>query len=255
MKILFLSSVTLHHNFFINSILEHFSDWKFAVINEQGVNFKNWATAKKKLKEIFKKKSLKDLLLFFPYTRRYIYQKREAVYEKENFIKQHLPDIKTWDITNINKSIKLVHDYEPDLIIVFGTRRISKKFLQQLRCPIINVHHAVLPYIRGLDSAAWLCYLKRFEEIGSTIHYVNDKLDEGKILAKGKLDLPKGIKFWQIRKINTELTLKLMIDLLESWDVRKNNPEHNPSDVGDYYSWPSPWVYWKANRNLKKHVN
>ncbi len=68
-----------------------------------------------------------------------------------------------------------------DLIISFGYRHIlKKKVLDQIVCPIINLHISYLPYNRGAHPNFW----SFFENTphGVTIHLIDDGIDTGPIL-------------------------------------------------------------------------
>lgn len=250
MKVLFLTTVTPHHNFFINSLRKTFPEFEFAIINEQPINFSTWKVGKKKLKQLIEEKKWWDIIRFFPYYKLNPFAKLEKRYEREAFPLQHAPEVETHNVENVNKTAELVRTIKPDLIIVFGARKLSADFLATLQVPCINIHHAVLPHIRGLDSAIWLAALGEYEYIGSSIHYVTPGLDEGQILKRARLDIPPGTHLWQVRKINTELTLSLMVELLKNWEYNKQIVEENPLTIGKYYSFPLLSVYLRAAINL-----
>ena len=75
---------------------------------------------------------------------------------------------------------------------------ISKKFLLGYGKKIINIHPSLLPKFKGLNTYEKVL---KSEEIktGCTVHFVNDKLDDGKIVAQ---------KSFFIEKNDTEETLK-----------------------------------------------
>ncbi len=58
---------------------------------------------------------------------------------------------------------------------------LSAEFLQDVGCPVINIHHSFLPAFAGADP-----YRRAFERgvklIGATAHYATEILDEGPII-------------------------------------------------------------------------
>lgn len=91
----------------------------------------------------------------------------------------------TNDVLNVLKDIK------PDLIVLAGflwllPSKIIRKFPNQ----VINIHPALLPKFGGkgmFGDAVHKAVIEQKEvETGITIHYVNDKYDEGNIIFQEK---------------------------------------------------------------------
>ena len=62
---------------------------------------------------------------------------------------------------------------------------ISKKIIKEFEKKIINIHPSLLPKFKGLNTFSRA--LKNKEKItGCTVHFVNNKLDDGKIIVNKK---------------------------------------------------------------------
>ena len=75
---------------------------------------------------------------------------------------------------------------------------LSKKFIKNFKGKIINIHPSLLPKYKGLNTHEKVIKNKE-KYTGCTVHYVNDKLDSGKIILQKKIkifknDNPKSIK-------------------------------------------------------------
>ena len=75
---------------------------------------------------------------------------------------------------------------------------LSKKFIKNFNGKIINIHPSLLPKYKGLNTHEKVINNKE-KFTGCTVHYVNDKLDSGKIILQKKIkilkkDTPKSIK-------------------------------------------------------------
>ena len=71
----------------------------------------------------------------------------------------------------------------PDLIITGGFNWIvPAEVLALPRLGAINVHDALLPKYRGMNSSGWA--LRNNDLVGFTIHYMTPRLDDGPILAQ-----------------------------------------------------------------------
>ena len=65
-------------------------------------------------------------------------------------------------------------------------RILNKKFINRFNKKIINIHPSLLPKYKGLNTFTKV--LENKENLtGCTIHYVNNKLDSGRIILKKKI--------------------------------------------------------------------
>lgn len=98
------------------------------------------------------------------------------------------------DLYESSKIFDLIINNNPDLIILAGFLWIiPEKLIQHFPDKIINIHPSLLPKYGGkgmYGERVHRAVLEQQEkETGITIHYVNEKYDEGKIIAQFKTDL------------------------------------------------------------------
>ena len=63
---------------------------------------------------------------------------------------------------------------------------LKKQFINKFNKKIINIHPSLLPKYKGLNTFKRV--LRDKEQLtGCTVHYVNNKLDSGKIILKKKI--------------------------------------------------------------------
>jgi len=79
---------------------------------------------------------------------------------------------------------QMLHDAGVELIVLAGFMRVLKQpMLQAFPRQIINIHPSLLPKFPGLE--AWRQALAAGEKItGCTVHFVDDKIDHGEIIAQ-----------------------------------------------------------------------
>ena len=79
-----------------------------------------------------------------------------------------------------------------DLICLAGFMKIlSKNFIYNFKGKILNIHPSLLPKFKGLNTHERA--LKKKEKFsGCTVHYVNSKLDSGKVILQKKVKIIKG---------------------------------------------------------------
>ena len=93
--------------------------------------------------------------------------------------------------TEQKKLAKILINYNIKFICLAGFMRIlSPYFLNFFKNKIINIHPSLLPKYKGLNTHQRA--LKAKEKFsGCTIHFVNKKLDSGKIISKKKVKILK----------------------------------------------------------------
>ncbi len=90
-----------------------------------------------------------------------------------------------------NRSLKLLKKHKTDLVCLAGFMKIlSKNFIKKLSKPIINIHPSLLPKYKGLNTHK-RAIENRDKFSGATVHFVNDKLDSGKIILQKKIKILK----------------------------------------------------------------
>jgi len=79
---------------------------------------------------------------------------------------------------------QMLRDAGVELIVLAGFMRVLKQpMLQAFPRQIINIHPSLLPKFPGLE--AWRQALAAGEKItGCTVHFVDDKIDHGEIIAQ-----------------------------------------------------------------------
>ena len=90
-------------------------------------------------------------------------------------------------IINLESILKELNKRKIFLICLAGYMKIlNKKFINKFNKKIINIHPSLLPKYKGLDTFKRV--LDSNEKLtGCTVHYVNKKLDSGKIILKKKI--------------------------------------------------------------------
>ena len=84
------------------------------------------------------------------------------------------------------KILKNLKKYHIEFICLAGYMKIiSDKIVNKFEKKIINIHPSLLPKFKGLDTFERTLQNKE-RETGCTVHYVNNKLDDGRIILKKK---------------------------------------------------------------------
>ena len=111
-------------------------------------------------------------------------------YSKQFNIKKNVINFKKIKLAE-NKILKLLNENKINFICLAGFMKIlSKRFIKKFKGKIINIHPSLLPKYKGLNTHEEV--LKNKEKFtGCTVHYVNSKLDSGKIILQRKVKIKK----------------------------------------------------------------
>ena len=89
------------------------------------------------------------------------------------------------------KSLKLLKKNNIDMLCLAGFMNIlSGSFIRKFSKPILNIHPSLLPKYKGLNTHERVLQNKE-KYSGCTVHYVNSKLDSGKIILQAKVKILK----------------------------------------------------------------
>jgi phosphoribosylglycinamide formyltransferase 1 len=87
--------------------------------------------------------------------------------------------------------LSLLYKYKIELICLAGFMKIlSKSFIQKFNGKILNIHPSLLPKYKGLNTHA-RALSNQDKYSGCTVHFVNSKLDSGKIILQKKVKIYK----------------------------------------------------------------
>jgi hypothetical protein len=87
-----------------------------------------------------------------------------------------VPDI------NDHRVVELVQRADADVCVIACTTRLLPETIKRIAIPIINIHGGHLPDFRGCHCFFTAISDRRFDAIGSTLHFVDAGLDTGDII-------------------------------------------------------------------------
>jgi phosphoribosylglycinamide formyltransferase-1 len=96
--------------------------------------------------------------------------------------------------------IETIRNYAPDLIVLAGFMRIlNQRFLNAFPGMILNLHPSLLPSFKGLHAIDQ-AFDYGVKISGCTVHWVNDEVDAGKIIAQGPVRIMQGDTIEMVRQ-------------------------------------------------------
>ena len=101
---------------------------------------------------------------------------------------------KVFSFKNTISEEKIINELKKnniDLICLAGFMKIlSKNFIKNFRGKILNIHPSLLPKYKGLNTHE-KAIKNKDKYSGCTVHFVNSKLDSGKIITQKKVKVKK----------------------------------------------------------------
>jgi folate-dependent phosphoribosylglycinamide formyltransferase PurN len=86
------------------------------------------------------------------------------------------------------EAIALMRAADADLGVVLGTNILKESVFKIPRLGSINVHQGLAPYYRGCPAVFWELFNDE-REVGLTVHFVETKVDTGKIVMQETVPL------------------------------------------------------------------
>ena len=112
------------------------------------------------------------------------HQKLQLVSESYGLPFVYLPINQENKVEVEQRQISWLREQGAELVILARYMQIlSSEFLQQVSCPVINIHHSFLPSFAGAKPYHQ-AYQRGVKLIGATAHYVTEDLDEGPIIEQ-----------------------------------------------------------------------
>ena len=90
-----------------------------------------------------------------------------------------------------NKILACLKSYDIKIVFLAGFMKIlTKNFIAKFKGKILNIHPSLLPKYKGLNTHQ-RALDKNEKYSGCTVHFVNSKLDSGKIILQKKVKISK----------------------------------------------------------------
>lgn len=149
--------------------------------------------------------------------------------------------IPIWEVQRLshNEVIATLAAYQPDIIcIACFFLRIPRSILKLPRLGCLNVHPSLLPANRGPVPLFWT-FREGEETTGVTIHFLDEGIDTGDILAQEPLHIPDGISYVQLESQCAQLGGTLLARSI--WELNEGKATRTPQEEtkSSYHSFPT----------------
>lgn len=215
MKIVVLTTQTLHHAYFLRELTRKYP--LELVLTET-------------------KPVLPQFETYHPFEdERDAYEMRE-LFNGENPPLKEFAETREYSTINDSAAVSLLTDIKPDVIVVFGTGKLSEQVIATCQERIVNLHGGDPERYRGLDSHLWAIYHNDFDSLVTTLHRLNAKLDDGEIILQAPVELFSKMPMYTFRRYNTDICVKMTVSALGIYDLFGSFIFKKQRQKGRYYS-------------------
>ena len=88
---------------------------------------------------------------------------------------------------NAPECCELLDNMGPRVVVVNGTRILSKGLLESTSASFINTHTGITPTYRGVHGGYWALYEGNPAQCGVTVHIVDTGVDTGNVIAQATI--------------------------------------------------------------------
>jgi len=176
-------------------------------------------------------------------------------YKARNFLAEFLPTSRFFSIRhacehykvpvlytgNINgeEFLSTIRQLNLDLIVSVAAPQVFKSALIAVpRICCINIHNAKLPKYRGMLPNFWQMYHGE-KSVGTSIHRINDKIDDGDILLQKETPIQPGETLDSLIRRTKKIGANLMVEAIEGMRAGTLHPLPNDAAEATYFGFPT----------------
>ncbi|MDH3972705.1 MAG: formyl transferase [Deltaproteobacteria bacterium] len=181
-------------------------------------------------------------------------QKQKLWGGSDPLMPQNVP-VHCFDDLNSRESINFVKEMDADFLIVMGTRILIKELYSASKSGAINIHMGITPEYRGSKGEFWALYRDDLENIGFTVHFIDDGIDTGEILYQHftRPELNDNERTLRIKNIfNVVPAVELVLENLQMGVTLQISREGRKSC---FFSTPSMFQYMRLHWRLRREKN
>lgn len=188
-------------------------------------------------------------LVIFPLIKAFSQKRKKEIFEEYALDDSPIPEelVSRIRYVNTEEGRTLLKKLNPSLILVNGTRIISKKTLSELPVNFVNIHTGITPLFRGVHGGYWSIAKGKENLFGTTIHYVDDGVDTGGIIEQVFTQPGKKDNFYTYPYLQYAVCLPVLKKVVDSF-MNGQRPSTKQPVTSESALWFHPTVFqWLAN--------
>ncbi|MDG2323184.1 MAG: formyltransferase family protein [Akkermansiaceae bacterium] len=157
---------------------------------------------------------------------------------------------------NINDPgvVETVQEWQPDLTVAFGVRRVKPEVINAIPGQLLNLHGGDPEEYRGLDTHLWAIYHSDFNALVTALHVLAPRLDTGNIVQIAKIPVYAGMPLHELRAANTQVCIDLVRGAIDTLNSKGEIPTTPQRKLGRYYSFMPSVMKDVVKRRFEAHT-
>lgn len=145
-------------------------------------------------------------------------------------------------IRDANNAAGLIAKAAPDVMVVNGTRILSRTLLDSIEAPVLNIHAGITPAYRGVHGGYWALARGDRASCGVTVHLIDPGVDTGGIVAQTLIDPGPQDNFFTYPALQLAAGVPLLLDAVEAAQAGRLTAKP-ATGVSHQYFHPTLWDY------------
>ncbi len=170
----------------------------------------------------------------------------KQIIEQSKLDETPLPQQKIKNVISANDDacINFLKEQQPDIVLVNGTRILSKKLLESTNAVFINMHTGITPQYRGVHGGYWAVVNNDYNRCGVTIHLVDKGIDTGAVLYQAAIKITPKDNFVTYPYLQFGEGVPLVLKAVEDVAANRLKPFTPAGDKGKLWYHPTIWQYF-----------
>lgn len=151
--------------------------------------------------------------------------------------------ITRFDSVNSQACIDWLHQEQPSVVVLNGTRIVSPALLASCNAIFLNTHCGITPAYRGVHGGYWALVCGDLENVGVTVHLVDAGVDTGGIVFQAAIEIDEQDNFltYPVKQYIAGIPLmrRAIADVI-SGNLRMHRRDDLPSAIWHH---PTLWQY------------
>lgn len=167
------------------------------------------------------------------------------IMQKNNLSKECYEDLVVQKVDSVNGPSfhAWLREQCPQVVIINGTRILSERTINLIKCPILNVHSGITPSYRGVHGGYWALYNNDPKNFGVTVHSVDKGVDTGSILSQRYITISKFDNVSTYPLLQHAAAMPCLKEIIKNiLDGEKLYPISNAMESKQWFH-PTAWTY------------
>jgi folate-dependent phosphoribosylglycinamide formyltransferase PurN len=147
---------------------------------------------------------------------------------------------------NSDESIRQLQAANPGLVVVNGTRILSRRLLASISGRFVNMHAGITPAFRGCHGAYWAMATGQPQLAGTTIHWIDAGIDTGSVLKQALIRYGPKDNFTTYPYLQLAAGLPLLVQTVQEFfngKVMESQVSRREVTGSQLYYHPTLWAY------------